>query len=146
MLRQRLALTLLLLATLSLAACRKEPTRGELVGRLVETGESFRIKIDLPNKSDHFKLNYPIQLERTSCVLTGQIDPVDWPRVADCEGNGRGKLVCNNGRKLSFRWTLTSCMGGFGYTQNSPKSRVIFGFGHNKDRALDQLERAKSAT
>ncbi len=117
-----------------------------LIGRLAETGETFRIKIDLPNKSERFALSFPVQLKQTSCALTGQLDTADGHGIDRCEGAGSGKLVCNNGRKLSFRWALTSCMGGFGYTPNAPKSHVIFGFGHNKDRALDQLERAKSAT
>lgn len=138
-----LALSLLCLAVF---VCHADERQGFLVGNFSDRSAFLKARITLPTSDVPARLAYELKRGSLSCLLSAELRD-DQSEVSDeCSGrNGVGELKCNDGRLLPLRWKLSSCRGGFGRSFLATEPTFVFGFGHDPDHALDQLEIAKHA-
>ena len=128
-----------------LAACGSNSGRATLVAELGDSRYPIKAKVDFPAAEDGFKFGYDLRQNDKTCVLTGHPDVRRGSSFPDdCEGiRGSGRLTCTDGADARIVWVMTSCRSGYGWTIRRGGTAFHFGFSHNKDRALDQLERAQ---
>ena len=134
-----------LTAALALAACGMNSGRAVLVAELGESRYPIKARVEFPAAEDGFKFGYDLRQGDKTCVLTGRPDERRGARFPDdCDGiKGSGRLTCTDGADARIAWIMTSCRSGYGWTIRRGGTSFRFGFSHNKDRALDQLERAQ---
>jgi len=135
-----------LLLPLVVSACIPEKRNGVLVAKFSSESPAFIFKpnILLPSPENGYRISYDFRKGEDICVLTGEPDNKEIPTEDNCPGmKGKGKLSCNNGKSMKLGWVLTSCIGGFGQSMGKGEPKFVFAFGHNKERALDQLIEGK---
>lgn len=135
-----------LMALLLLAAngCSRQPVTAMLVAEYSEgsTTTLFRARVPVPSAEDDYRFNFALQNGKKTCTLIGALDAP--PPAGECAGaSGRGTITCNDGKPMKLRWTLSSCRSGSGRSIGKGKTRFLFGYAHNKERAQDQLDRIR---
>lgn len=135
----------LLASCLAVAACHSEGARVILVGRFPNQGPILKAKVELPSSEDPYRFRSELSQGVLSCTLSAKLVD-DGPLGAnDCAGRkGSGKITCNDGKKSTIEWILTSCRSGFGRSVSRSEQSFVFGFNRDPDRAIDQLEKAEN--
>lgn len=139
-------LAITLCVPLIVSACNPDKRNGVFVAEFANESNLliFKPNITLPSPEDDYRFNYELRKGATVCTLTGELDIKEAPPDDECPGTkGRGKISCNDGKSMKLRWSLTSCRGGFGKSTSKGNTKLYFGFDRNKERALDQLNKAK---
>jgi len=146
MVKRVVGTALVLAFCLANASCRSEYAHGVLVARFSDRSPIFRAKIALPSSGESYQLVYELRQGPLSCSLTAALLDNELPVLGDCAGrSGSGKISCSDGREFPLSWSLASCRGGFGRSQNPGRPVFLFGFGLDPDQALDQLDEAENA-
>ena len=146
MLKSVLMTSLIVSSSLITAACRTEAVRGVLVGGFVDE-EPMSTTVVIPGADgSNFPIYFELRQGDTICLLTGEIRHGIVPLFAICEGSqGSGNIWCNDGRTRNLQWSLSSCQGGYGYSNNRVGPRFFFGFEQTEEKARDQLMAARQA-
>ena len=137
-------IVLAIMLPLVITTCQREKGFGMLVAEYSDgsTRTLFRTKVLLPKPEDGYRFSYELRSGDKVCTLTGELDIKEIPAADECTGTkGRGKIVCNDGKPMKVRWSMSSCQGGSGRSMGKGKARFFFGYAHNKERAQDQLAR-----
>lgn len=143
-LRKVVTTALILSSSLIATACVTENVRGVLVGGFSDT-EPVVTSIVIPASQDgEYDFHYGFRYQNSVCLLTGEIPTPMIPFIEPCDGlRGTGRVSCNDGRRLTLQWALTSCQGGYGRSDEGAESGFFFGFGSSEELARDQLRKAR---
>jgi len=144
MLKSVMTTALVCSSSLFTTACSTEVVRGVLVGNFIDE-EPMVTSIVIPASSDgEYHMHFGLLQDKRVCLLTGEIPTATISFFQACEGlSGPAKISCNDGRSLNLRWSLSSCRGGYGRSDERADSRFFFGFGDSEERARDQLDKAR---
>lgn len=133
----------LLASCLTVAACHSEGSHVVLVGRFSNQGPVLKAKMNLPSSEEPYHFRAELRQGDFSCTLSAKLADDTQQGARDCAGRkGSGQIHCNDGKKSTVEWMLTSCRSGFGRSVSRSEPRFIFGFNRDPDRAIDQLEKA----